>query len=79
LIFTSFRPHIQQTLLEIEDVMPAGQDIAISGADDFYSRINEVQVLTTKRRNRGYGSEDHASASGLVCKQKDDISNIFLN
>ena len=55
------------------------QSIAMVGADDLYYRINEDQMWMTKRRNRGYGSEDHASASGLACEQKEDISNISLN
>ena len=54
------------------------QSTVMVGTDDFYSRINEDQMWTTKRRNRGSGSEDHASASGFACEQE-DISNIFLN
>jgi len=53
-------------------------DIATIGADDFYSRINEDQIWTTKRRNRGSGSDDYASSSGLACKQKEDTLNILL-
>ena len=55
------------------------QNIAIIGAVDFYSRINEDQIWTTKRRNRGPASEAYASASGLTNKQKEDILNIFHN
>jgi len=33
---------------------------------------------STKRRNRGSGSENYASSSLLACKQE-DILNIFIN
>jgi len=32
----------------------------------------------TKHRNRGSGSEDYASSSGLACMQTEDILNIII-
>jgi len=55
------------------------QSIAIIGADDFYSRINEDQNVNDQVSKPRSGSEDYASSSGLAYKQKEDVLDNFLN
>jgi len=53
------------------------QNIAIKGADDFYSRMNEDQNVNVQVSKPRLWIRGLSSSSELACKQKEDILNIF--